>query len=145
MKRMYGTFASDPEAEVNGIALDYTDFRITIARAGGANKKYAKALHRKSQPYQRLIALDQMDNDKAVDILMQVYAECVVKDWETKNDEDVWVTGIENPEGDELLPVNPANILKTFRALPDLFADVREQAEKGALFRTAIREQAEGN
>lgn len=142
---MYDLFRSDADAEKNGIALDYTDFRITIARAGGSNKRYAKLLNLKAKPYQRLIQMDQLDNDKAIEILMEVYADCVVKDWEMKNENDEWVSGIEDPSGGEILEVNKANVLATFKALPDLFADVREQAEKGALFRSALREEASGN
>ena len=144
MSGMYDLFRSDTEAEKNGIALDYTDFRITIARAGGSNKRYAKLLNLKAKPYQRLIQMDQLENDKAIEILMEVYADCVVRDWEVKTD-DAWVSGIENPDGGEILDVNKANVLATFKALPDLFADVREQAEKGALFRSALREEASGN
>ena len=141
---MYELFRSDADAEKGGVALDYGEFRVTIARAGGANKRYAKLLNLKAKPYQRLIQLDQLDNDKAIEILMEVYAQAVVKNWESKSNGE-WVPGIENQEGSELLPVNAANVLAVFKALPDLFADIRVQAEQGALFRTALREQASGN
>ena len=55
------------------------------------------------------------------------------------------MSGIENPDGGEMLEVSKANVFATFKALPDLFTDVREQAEKGALFRSALREEAAGN
>ena len=143
---MYELFRSDKKAEKDGIALDYGEFRITIARAGGANKRFSQLLNLKSKPFQRQIQLDQLDNDKAIEILMDVYSACVVKDWEILQEDGTWVSGIEDPEGgDALLEVNPANIFDVFKALPDLFADVREQAEKGALFRTSLREEALGN
>jgi hypothetical protein len=142
---MYELFSSDPSAEKEGIALDYGEFRVTIARAGGANKRYAKLLNQKSKPFQRLIQLDQLDNDKAIEILMDVHSLCVVKNWEVKDEDGKWVDGIESADGKAILPVTPANIFDTFKALPDLFADIREQAEKGALFRNALREEAAGN
>ena len=82
---MYELFRSDADAEKGGVALDYGEFRVTIARAGGANKRYAKLLNLKAKPYQRLIQLDQLDNDKAIEILMEVYAQAVVKNWESKS------------------------------------------------------------
>ena len=145
MSNMYDLFRSDANAEKEGIALDYGEFRVTIARAGGANKRYAKLLNLMAKPYQRLIQLDQLDNEKALDILKEVYADCVVKNWEVKSEDGEWVTGIESPDGGGLLEVTKTNVLATFMALPDLFADVREQAEKGALFRSALREEASGN
>jgi hypothetical protein len=44
-----------------------------------------------------------------------------------------------------VLPYNKANVIQAFAALPDLFADIQEQASKSALFRTIIQEAQTGN
>jgi hypothetical protein len=67
----------------------------------------------------------------------------VIRDWEVKVG-DEWQQGIENPDGG-VLPFSKENILLTFNNLPDLFADIMEQAGKAMLFRLALREEAAGN
>lgn len=145
MSNMYSQFGTDPSIEKNGIILNYGDFRITIARSGGANKKYQKSLERVSRPYQRALQSGLMENDRAMELLKIAHAEAIVRNWEVKDpesgeDEDKWVQGIEGPEGD-ILPFNRENVLKAFRALDDLFQDVREQAASAALFRTTLDEE----
>ena len=138
---MYDKFKTDENREVNGILLDYGDFHITIARAGGSNKRYAKVLESKSRPYQRAIQTETINFDIQLRILREVYAEAVVLKWETLVG-DTWKDGIEAPDG-KLLPVTAANIASTFEALPDLFEDVRNQASRVALFRSdLLKEQA---
>lgn len=138
---MYDKFKTDESREVNGIVLDYGDFRIRIARAGGQNKRYAKVLEAKSRPYQRAIQTETINFEIQMGILRQVYAEAVVLKWETLVGE-TWKDGIEAEDG-SLLPVNVDNIVKTFEALPDLFADIRAQADRVALFRAElVKEQA---
>lgn len=146
---MYQSFRSDAESETKGIVIDYGDFRVTIARAGGANKRYQRILEVKTRPYRRAIQTDNFDNERAATLLREVYAECVVLNWEVKNGTtDVpsseWSVGIEGPDG-ITLPFNKENVLKTFDALPDLFTDIMEQAQKAALFRASLREEAAGN
>ena len=124
--------------------LDYGDFRVTIARAGGANKRFQKTLEARTRHLKRLIQTDSLDNEQAEPIVREVYAEAVVLDWELKQPDGSWVQGIEGPGG-EVLPVNKENILLTFNNLPDLFADVKEQALKASLFRSALKEEAAKN
>lgn len=143
MTTMYEFFRTDETAERDGIILDYGMFRITVARAGGANKAYQRELERLSRPLRRAIAAELLENEQAMQLLREVYARSVVKNWELKQD-DSWVPGIEAPDG-STLPVTSENILATFNALPELFADVMAQAGKAALYRASLREQAEGN
>lgn len=147
-------FKTDDGLEKKGIVIDYGDARIRIARAGGANKAFSKSLDRRTKPFRRAIAAGSFDNEHSNDILKEVYAECVVLDWETNVGTDdageiTWAQGIAPedaglPEGD-LLPVNHANILKVFRHLPDLFQDLVSQAQSGALFRAEIDDAVAGN
>ena len=145
MGGMYDSFRTDKEAEQKGIILDYGDFRITVARAGGSNKNYQKTLERLTRPVRRLIQTDNLDNEKSRDILKQAYATTIVIDWETKNGTGEWVKGIEPKTGKKLLPVNKDNIKATFDDLPDLFDDVMEQAGKSTLFKVSLREEASKN
>lgn len=144
MSSMYEAFRTDKEAERNGIIVDYGEFRITVARAGGANKQYQKALEVRTRPLRRAIDSGSLDNERSTEILRQVYAQTVVRNWEVKNEDGEWVPGIEGPEGD-LVPFNRDNVLTTFNALPDLFSDLMQQAQSHALFTAKLREEAAGN
>jgi hypothetical protein len=141
-------FKTDEKVEQQGVWLDYGDTRIRIARAGGANKKFAKVLDKKTKPYRRALASGTMDNDRANNILRETYAESVVLDWQTKVG-DEWKPGIDPedaglPAGD-LLPVNSDNVLLALTALPDLYQDIMSQAQSIALFRAELDEAAAGN
>lgn len=140
MSSLYQTFATDKALERDGIVLDYgfnshdQPIQIRIARAGGANAKFAKALEHKMRPYKRAIANETLDNKVAEKLLMETYAETVILGW----------NGVEDREGVEL-EFTKDNVLKVLTDLPDLFADIQQQSQKSALFREELREADAGN
>ena len=145
-------FATDVSLETEGIVIDYGTDRVRIARAGGANKKFAKLLERKTKPFRRAIAVGAFDNDRSMSILRDVYAEAVVLNWEVNkgtDQEPKWVKGIDPKDagmtGKDLLPVTPENVKKVFLNLPDLFTDLQQQAVAGALYRQETDEGSAGN
>lgn len=141
-------FKTDERLESGGVWLDYGETRIKIARAGGANKKFAKVLDKKTKPYRRAIATGTMPNDKADDILCETYAESVVLDWQTKVSGE-WKPGIDPEDAGlqagDLLPVISDNVLLALKALPELYRDIQGQAQQIALFRAELDEAAAGN
>jgi len=141
---MYTNFKSDPEAEAKGIIHDFGDFRVTLARSGGANKKYQKTLQKRTAPYERAMATGTMDDDVAEKIMQETFCDAVVMNWELKQEDGSWVQGIEGPGGDTL-PFNKENLLLTFKNLPDLYDDLRAQAGKSSLYRASLREEAAKN
>lgn len=148
---MYETFRTDKDAEKQGIILDYESFRVTVARAGGANKKYQKTLEHLARPLQRLIQTETLENERARDLLRETYARSVILNWELKTEEvdekgrPVWKQGIEAEDGGTILPFNKENVQATLEELPDLFDDIMDQAQKSALYRKALREEAAKN
>jgi len=141
---MYQQFKTNEADEKNGVWIDYGEFRVRIARAGGANKDFQKALERLARPFRRAIATDSLPAEKAEEMLRAAYAKAVIRAWETKVDGE-FMPGIESPEGGDLLEPNEENILATLQALPDLYADLKDQAGSWALFKSALREEASGN
>lgn len=143
---MYGLFKTNTDAEQTGVIIDYGTFRVTIARAGGANKRYSKVLETKTRPYRRALETDTMSEERGIGILHEVYAETVVLNWEVQTDtvKNTWKQGIESPTGD-ILPYTTENVIKTFGMLPDLFLDIQAQAQKIAMFREVNYKAAEGN
>ncbi len=154
MSSLYESFKTDPDLEIKGINLDYGNSLITVARAGGSNKKFLKVLERLMKPYRRAIQTETMDNAVATTLLHKAYAEAIVLRWETrkpattdkdgKEVEGKMVVGIEGPDGN-VLPFTADNITQTFDNLPDLFADVQEAASKASLYRATVLEEDAGN
>lgn len=139
---MYDMFMTDETLEKKGVVLDYGDFRITIARAGGGNKKYEKILQFKSKPFRRAIESESMDSDHQMRILQECYMETVILNWEVKRD-DKWVIGIDPPMGEPKEGVSNfdrKNMERAFRDMPDLFLDIHQQAQKATLFKADLEE-----
>lgn len=137
---LYKLFKTDENLETDGIFIEYgeTDdgkpVRIRIARAGGKNTAFTKALEKATRPHRKAIQSGSMDNATADRLYRDVFADTVVLGWEN-------VTG---PDG-KPLEFNKENVLKLFQDLPDLFQDLREQAANAALFREAVLEEDLGN
>lgn len=134
---MYKTFQTNSDLEKAGIVLDYGDFRVTVARAGGSNKNFSKVLEFRTRPVKRAIQTETLPLERQEEIMMEVYAQAVIIDWEVKSAEGVWSKGIENEDGD-IIPVTTENLVDTFKKLPDLFKDIQEQSNKAVLFRKQI-------
>ena len=137
---LYSQFKTDQNLETAGIVLNYgqnakgENIDIRIARAGGSNSKFSKVAEQVLKPFRRQISNESMDPAKLDELFRVIYARSVVLGW----------TGVEDEDGNPL-PFNEANVVKLFNDLPDLFADVRAQAEKQALFRKIGLEEEAGN
>lgn len=140
MSSLYKTFATNEQVEKEGVILEYglnsagKPIQIRVARAGGSNAKFAKALEAKTRPYRRQIQNETMDKDLELKVFMEVYVDSVILGWENVED-----------RAGKPLPFNRENCIKLLTDLPDLFHDIREQSQKSALFRAEIREIAAGN
>ena len=124
-KSPYDLFKNNENLEVGaGVTLEYPGFSITIHRAGGANKKFAQILSVKMKPYRHQFDRGILDEETSKRIMLEAYAEGVVVGWKDVRDAD----------GNEMI-FNKENVVKLFSDLPDLFNDIRTQAENVALFR----------
>ena len=125
MASPYELFKTDEKFEVEqGVTLDYGEFKIRIARAGGANKRFGKLLNTRLKPHRRQMETDTMDEKVALKIMIETYADTIVLGWEGVKDE----TG-------KIMVYSKENVIKLFTDLPELFRDVQRQADNVALFR----------
>lgn len=123
---LYTMFETDTELEKEGLVLDYGTCKITIARAGGANRKYASVLEHKMRPHRAALNSGTMDETLALRLLVEAYAEAIVLGWEKVTD-----------RAGKALPYSKKNVVQLFTDLPELFADVRGQADRVANFTMA--------
>lgn len=140
---MYDQFATDPDLEKQGIYLEYSGFRVKVARAGGANKKFLKAVEARTKPFRRAIQTGTADRDQLADQVREAFAETVVLGWEVAQGGE-WVSGIEQPDG-SIAPFTVDAVKDALRALPELYDDLQEQAAKVALFRKDLLQADAGN
>ncbi len=142
---MYRQLETDKSLETKGVEVDYGSFRVTLARAGGANKRYEKILDAKSKPHRRAMKTETMDNEVAIGVMREVYADSIILHWESKDAKDKWVVGIEaKPKkvGDpiNIVPFNRDNVVQAMIDLPELLIWFKEDAEKLSLYLVQLLE-----
>ena len=121
---------SDKESEV-GVEIPLNDgISINVLRAGGSNKKYARAFYRITAPYQRRMNSGQLDDDTSDRLMMEVYAESIVVSWK----------GIRRKGDTEDLPCTKENIMNLFKGSRNVFTIVKEVANDLAQFQLAEAE-----
>lgn len=127
----YSKFENDSTLEQGGITLDLGQAgKFVIARAGGANKSFAKKFHQLTKPIRRAIQTESVDEKTSLDILIDVYVETILIGWE----------GVTDREG-KPFPFSKVNAKKLFSDLPDLFAEIRRHSEDETLFRAIVMEE----
>ena len=125
---LYGLFKTNSNLEINGIWIEYgKETRIKIARAGGQNKQYLAAATKMNTEYKHQIANDLLEEELAEKLLMDVFVDTVILDWEGVTDEQ-----------ENLLEFTPDNVRQVMNDLPDLFQDLRRMAGTLSLFREEI-------
>lgn len=131
---IYRQFKTSGKHESEGVWLDYGDGgRVRVARAGGSNKTYLKAMERLSRKHKRQLQLDILPSEVQQRVMREVVADTIVVEWEIKG------------ENGEVIPGDRASIIKTFEDLPDFFNDVLLQAQNTALFKEHLDEADAGN
>jgi len=120
----FALFGTDQDAEVKGVNLDYGKFYINIARAGGANKAFARFVSERTKPYKRLIAEDRLPENIAEELALDAVVGTVVKGWGSDKHGHGKMIGKDG----EAIEYSPANVKQLFKDLPELFQDVYEQS-----------------
>jgi hypothetical protein len=141
---MYQQYETNPVLEQEGVWADYGSFRIKVAHSGGANKKYSSAMELKTRPYRKAIQAGSFSEDRALPILIEVYADTIIKGWEIQSSTGEWIKGIHSKTG-EVLPVTKENIVYALTALPKLFEDIQEMSKSITAYREEILEEDSKN
>lgn len=148
MGALHKQFKTDPAIEKGGITLDYgpnddlpkgedgehPTIQFKVARAGGANNEFVKALERSTKPYKKAIQTGTLSNEIAKKLDRDAFLDTCLLGWSNVTDKD-----------GNLLEFSRQAADKLFTELPELYADVREMANNMALYREEVREADLGN
>lgn len=137
MAGIYSQFETNKDLERTGIRIEYHDENdvdgkpatFLIARAGGSNIAYQKALDRETRHLRRALATDNVSMDTMNRINRKVFIETCLLGWENMTGKD----------GKELV-LTKANAETLFTDLPDLYNDLVRQASTVGLYRASAEE-----
>ena len=143
-------FKTDQKMEREGIFIDLgpnedlppgddgkrPSMRFRIARAGGSNQEYNKALERLTRPHRRAIQAGHFSNEQAEALFREAFVNNVLLGWDN-------ITDPKDPT--QLLPFSPEAANRLFTEMPDLLTFLREEASNAALFREELRDRDLGN
>jgi len=136
MTSIYEQFETDTTSETEGIVLDYGDAGwIKCARAGGANKRYQKALEKFGRRYRRQLELNILPEEVATKNLIGIYADTIILEGEV----------IGKDKKKVILKGNRKAVVDLFTDLPELFRDVRDQTSGAEQFKSSEREEEAKN
>lgn len=142
----FDVFSTEPSLEVTGIIIDYGRFYFKIARAGGSNAAFAKAMRDKFAPYTRAIELGEMDTKIGDRLTAEAFAETIVLGWGYVDDAGKKHDGtILGKDGKEQIKFSVDAAKRLFADLPELFKDLLKEAQKLANFRRTDVEVAAKN
>lgn len=130
----YEDFQTDPDAEREGVKIDFGKYSVRVARAGGENTKFQRLFRQRIKPYWRQYENQTLSEELSNKIILSCFADAVVLGWENVRDRK-----------GELIPYSRENVIKVFTELPDFFRMVREEAMKFGNFLAGEVEQAAGN
>jgi len=118
---LYADNETSPEAEAEGIRIEFSDFYMVCARAGGANKAYTKLLDKKTKPLRGESESGKLSEEKAMAVLKDVFSHTIVKSWGGP--------GLVDRDGNPM-DCTPENVLRVFTDLHDVFLHVRAEVNK---------------
>lgn len=144
-KNPYAAFDTDQNVEVEGVLVNYGDFRVRLARAGGSNTAYMSAFDRKTRALRRTGSTSPQQMEV---IAIELLAETCVKSWEVKKVTESgtnWVSGIVHPQTLEVIPFSVTNVKEVFDLQPNLARALLNEANSQELYLKSALEEEAGN
>src|SRR6185369_3268373 len=130
MNSLYQQFGTNVNYETEGVVLDFGVSKFKVRRAGGSNRRFASVFSRLTKPYARAIQAGTMDPDKSKHLLMKVYFEAVLIEWDNVRDRD-----------GNVMQFCKDNFIKLMSDLPDFWEAFRTACEDMRNFQDAQVEE----
>ena len=136
MNSIYDLFGTDPEVERHGQVLPFGKYgEVVIARAGGSNEPFNRRAEEYHRKWQRRIDQGTLPFEEARADMIEIFADTVILGgWlRDQNGEKVELGG------------NRAAVIKFLTDLPELFLDVKKNAEDFTKWRRVEQEESAKN
>lgn len=126
------TYRTDTDRESKeGVWLVFPgNHKIKVLRAGGSNEKFVRLFSNAIKPFRRQMDRGTLDPAKSNEIMIGVYVDSVILDWEGFKD----TTGAP-------IPYSKQAARELLQALPELFNDIVNFASDAATFQQADAEE----
>lgn len=125
MGNLYKAFSTSEQLEKEGVWFEIDDeTKFLLARAGGANEKYQRALQTRGKPYSRRAARGNLDPTTIKDIEKQVFLDSILLGWK----------GVRDQDGDEM-EFTRGNAIKLMNDLPELYETLVDAAQTLAYYK----------
>lgn len=134
MSGLWDRYKTDGVCETEGVWVPYQGgVELLLARAGGSNLKYKRAVEKFARQKKREIDQGTLTEEDTLPIFRKVYARTVVLGWrtctgKTETGELLYEPTVENIDGHPMA-FNERNCIKLFEDLPDFFASVQSDAQ----------------
>lgn len=149
---IYDRYITDPAKETAGVVKDFGEFVVTIARSGGANEAFGIELAKAFKPYQQIMALDEMPDDKTRELYYDITARVTVKHWSfkvkdpTDSKKTLLVDGLGYADdGTGIIAASYDNLVALFKTAPELWVDIKMFAERRENYQAESRAVAAKN
>lgn len=141
-KNPYAHFDTDQNAEASGVWVNYGEFRVLLARAGGSNEDYNNAFDRKARALRRT----GVPGTKRLELIaLELLAESCVKKWEIKDETGKWASGIYMPDTGKVEPFSVQKVKDLFNQFPELAKALLAEANSVELYNAEGLEEEAGN
>ena len=143
MSKLFAMFGTNKEAERTGVWINYGDVKFLVARAGGANLRYAEVLKKRLKPIQHQVDRGTLSKDEDDRVSAEIFAEGSVRDVQCLKNPDVpdsWVQDVPAEDG-TILPYTTANVVTLLLALPEMANDLRLQARDANKYLTVQEDE----
>lgn len=129
---LYTQYKTDSALETGGVWFEIMDgVKFLIARAGGSNRKYRRALDNRSKPYRHQIRKETIDAEKLRELAMLAFVDACLLDWDGVTDGN-----------DEPMEFSRGNVLKVFNELPEVYDTLFDAASTAGAYREQEIEEA---
>lgn len=145
----YEMFEIDTQAEnEEGIIVEYPvkghdnrSFRVRFVHSGDSNVHFRDALRARLKPLSFRIQQEMVTDEEYEDILIAVFADKIIKSWESKDENGNYVSGLYSDDF-AIIPADKASIANLFKKARRLFRDIKKQSDNFATFRNSFVEEA---
>lgn len=134
---IYDRYITDTVKETTGVVKDFGDFVVTIRRAGGANESFGVELAKAFKPYQQVMELDEMPEEKSRELYYGVTARTNIVHWSFKAPDPsdpskkVLLPGLGYAEdGVGIIQASVDNLIELFKTAHELWVEIKMFAER---------------